>query len=162
MQIRLPDCLTIGKEERETSWFALLSHLQQRAQAREAAAQFRSDLAVVAAAWQSIRRHYSRRGIRAPRQLVRDPRAPDAWWSLEGTNKRKASWMEPLQHTLMHADTALLFPRLSRAVGAPDTPIHQTLMHDVLMALDNHSPDLPTLFGDHRWNLVHTSVPWMA
>ena len=75
VQIRLPACLTIGKEERETSWFALLTHLQQRAQAPEAAAQFRRDLAVVAAAWQSIRRHYSRRGIRAPRQLVRDPRA---------------------------------------------------------------------------------------
>ena len=162
VQIRLPACLTIGKEERETSWFSLLTHLQQRANTPEATDRFKLDLAVVTSAWPSIRRHYRRRGIRAPRQLVRDPRAPTAWWSLEGTNKRKATWLEPLERTLQHANTTLLFPRLNRAVGAPETPTHQILIHDVLIALDNPCLDTTALFGDERWNLVHTSVPWRA
>ena len=158
IQIRLPACLSLGKVERETSWHALLRHMQQQISGREEE-QERNDLALVTQCWTAIRRRLRRRGIRFPRQLVLDPQQTPAMWLVPHQLKPSPRWLEPLLRLLKNVNTVGLFPRLDRGLGAPVPPVHQQLLHDVISGLKN--PEIPVvgLFEDGRWNEVRSSAP---
>ena len=158
LDIRLPDCLSLGRMEGETSWSALLAHLRRRTAAPGIDSRTQSDMECVTAAWTTIQRRFRRRGIREPRQLVLDPRADRAVWLLPNL-ARAPGWMESLRRVLSVADPATLFPRANRGEGVPDTPAHQALMHEVLTALSRPVADVPRLFEDDRWERVRYTAP---
>ena len=51
VEVRLPACLSLGVAGRDTSWFALLAHLQTAATASETSQQFRDDVTLLSQAW---------------------------------------------------------------------------------------------------------------
>ena len=157
-QIRLPACLSLGKVERETSWHALLKHIQGKVEEQEDE-QKKQDLGLVTQSWSAIRRRWRRRGIRFPRQLVLDPRQTPAFWLIPQQLKPSPRWLEPLRRLLREVDTFRLFPRLDRGLGTPAPSTHQQLLHDVIAGLKSSEVPVATLFEDSRWSEVRSLAP---
>ena len=160
LEIKLPACLSLGLAGRDTSWYALLMHLRQKAAQVETDQQLAEDVDTVARAWAAIRRRFRRRGVRTPRQLILDPRATTVLWLVpERMGQKSPQWLEPLRRALRVVETRRLFPRLSRAEGAHEAEVHQALLSDVIHGLRQHGTQIESLFADERWNLVQSSAP---
>lgn len=156
VQIRLPAVLSLGKAQRELSWYVAVaasessespwSGLCHRGRehscslgtvAAAVAAELQlscstvaadSDVATLAASWTSIRCP-QRRGIRHPRMMVVNPRRP-VLWLVPRAVLRNPGWLESV---LSMVDTARIFPPLDRGgrEWAPEVPAHQALLHGV-------------------------------
>ena len=156
--IKLPACLSLGVAGRDTSWWALLVHLQAVAAAADAPPQLKSDVEILSKAWTAIRRRFKRRGVRVPRQLILDPLSSSAVWLIPERLRKDPAWLEPLRRALQVAEAQKLFPRISRAEGVPEVEVHQALLHDTLNSLRQTGASAD-LFGDPRWLQVHSSAP---
>ena len=162
--IRLPVCLTLGKTERETSWFGLLQHIREKVGGLEGA-QRRLDLTLITKSWSAIRRRWRRRGVRFPRQLVLDPQQTPATWLIPQQLKPNPRWLEPFRRLLREVDTLSLFPLLDRGQGTSAPSIHQQLLHDVIFGLKRSEVPTEKLFDDPRWCEIHSSASrlgWQA
>ena len=158
IEVTLPACLSLGVAGRDTSWFALLAHLQTAATAPETSQQFRDDVTLLSQAWAAIRRRFRRRGVRAPRQLVLDPRVNPVVWLVPERLRKDPTWLELLRRVLQETDARRLFARINRAEGVPDVEVHQALLHDTIQGLKGTGAPAD-LFGDPRWLQVRSSAP---
>ncbi len=107
-KVKLPACLSLGVAGRDTSGHALLMHLRQKAAHMQANQQLTEDVTTMRRAWTAIRRRFTRRGVRTPRQLVLDPRG------------KNPAWLEPLRRVLCVVETRRLFPRLNLGEDVPE------------------------------------------
>ena len=158
IQIRLPACLSLGKTERETSWYAALKHIRQQVEAQEDE-QGKKDLETIVQSWSAIRRRWRRRGVRFPRQLVVDPQQRPALWLVPQSLRPNPRWLEPLRRLLKLVDTVSLFRKLDRGIGVSAPPVHVGLIHDVLAGLQDLTVPVARLFEDERWHEIRCSAP---
>ena len=159
MEIRLPACLSLGVAGRDTSWRGLLTHMKSKCTSSDADQQLKTEFELVQRSWGTIRRRFRRRGIRAPRQLIVNPRVSPAIWLVPERMSKNPPWLEPLRRILQMVDTRNLFRRLDRGEGTPAEATHQALIHDVIRGLQRHDVPVEPLFSDSRWNLVRSSAP---
>ena len=130
LPVKLPACLSLGVAGRDTSWQALLMHLQSKASAPGADPSLVQDVMTVSQAWAAIRRRFRRRGVRAPRQLL----LGRSFELVPASMRRNPAWLQPLRRVLKLVDTKTLFPRLDRGEGAPEVAVHQALLFDVIQS----------------------------
>ena len=160
MPIRLPACLSLGKTERETSWYCLLTHVRRLASLPVVDAQLRQDVACVTSSWGAIRRRFRRRGIRMPRQLVTAAtRDRPAVWAVPETLSRNPRWLGAFRRALARLDPGPLFPRLDRGEGARAVSADQALLKAVLDGLRAGQATRVALFDDPRWASIRSSCP---
>ena len=163
VQARLPACLSLGRTERETSWYCLLTHLRQLASSTGEADHLRQDVACVASAWGAIRRRFRRRGVRMPRQLVvAATRDRPAVWAVPATLSRNPRWLDAFRRALARLDPGPLFPRLDRGEGARAVSNDQALVQAVLAGLRAGGAARTAIFDDPRWQSVRSSCPLLC
>jgi ribonuclease HI len=154
LPVKLPACLSLGVAGRDTSWQALLMHLQSKASAPGADPSLVQDVMTVSQAWAAIRRRFRRRGVRAPRQLL----LGRSFELVPASMSRNPAWLQPLRRVLKLVDTKTLFPRLDRGEGAPEVAVHQALLFDVIHSLRQGEGPVEHLFADIRWQRVRSSA----
>ena len=153
IDIHLPKCLSLGKEQRDTSWFGLKVRIQTTCEGRVPP----QDIATVINSWNAIYRRLSHGGRRTPRQIFDASQPATDRWRLPKELSRNPRWLEPLRRVLTGMDETGLFPPLDRGEGFPSTAIHQALVHDALRALETASPISP-IFQDRRWLHIRSSA----
>ena len=162
LEARLPACLSLGKVERETSWYALLERIRTLASAHDASVALKADVELVGKSWAAIRRRLRGRGMHQPRQLVileasEGDRRPV--WLLPETMSRRPPWLAALHRVLALVDVAALFPRLDRGLAVASVQPHQALMHRVIVGLRSADARVAPLFEDDRWNSSRSTAP---
>ena len=160
LKVKLPDCLSLGPGENETSWHCLFTHLQELSS--DPTDQSFQDFSAVHKRWSAIRLALRAKGFPQPRCLILDTRAQHPQWRHHAFVD---PWLRPLHRLLQRLPPEVrrkLFPRLDRGRRPVVEEVHRLLLSDTLKALSEpamHAPllrDAPMalLFRDPRWPLV--------
>jgi hypothetical protein len=131
MPVKLPACLFLGVAGRDLSWQALLMHLRCKASAPGADHSLVQDIRTVSQAWAAIRRHFRRRGVRAPRQLL----LGHSFELVPESMSKNPAWLQPLRRALKVVEVKTFFPSLDRGEGVPEVAVHQQLLSEVIHSL---------------------------
>ncbi len=78
LKVKLPDCLSLGPGENETSWHCLFTHLQELCS--DPTDQSSQDFSAVRKRWSAIRLALRAKGFPQPRCLILDTRAQHPQW----------------------------------------------------------------------------------
>jgi len=163
LQIKLPDCLSLGPGEHETSWYRLLTCLREAIETSDVGA--RGDLETVERKWRALRLEFKTKGIAQPRALIDDAGASRPQWRV---SLFTAPWLRPLYRLLQRIPPETrrqLFPPLDRGRRAVTQEVHQPLVSAVFKALrDPQARNSPlshqilcSVFRDPRWTQVKCS-----
>ncbi|NBO64558.1 MAG: hypothetical protein EBU88_06900 [Acidobacteria bacterium] len=161
LAVKLPDCLSLGPGENETSWHGLFMQIRKFARDVTATDETRKDFETVSKSWPSFRSALHEKGYSQPRMLLIDAKAAQPQWRLEAFDK---PMLRPLHRLLQHLPSETrrrMFPPLFRGRRPIAQELHRELIHDTLQAL--RAPLVPDasgnvevrhLFRDPRWSRV--------
>ncbi len=165
LPVKLPDCLSLGPGEHETSWHRLLTCLREHVATQPSNAATRKDLEMVEAKWRDIRLAFKAKGLLQPRALILDTGASHPQWCELAFS---TPWLRPFHRLLqlipVEARTRL-FPPLDRGRRLVAEELHRGLISDTLKALqESRDPvgalvteDIVGIFRDPRWTKVKCS-----